>query len=251
MRFIPYIIMFFVNVIGFSQVFNNANAAYKQEKYSQAESSYTSILKQDKVHSAALYFNLANTYYKLNQIAPAIYFYEKALLLQPNNTSVKNNLTFAQKRTVDDIKNVPQVGFAQILNKFSQNLSYNTWAYLAAISSLLIVLFFAVYYFNNNINTKRIFFALQFVALFFVIFFMFFSVWRKNYDNSYNPAIIFSNSVALKAEPNNSAETVTTLHEGTKVFITENLDQWLQITLTDNTKGWLQKKDLKEIKKNY
>jgi hypothetical protein len=38
-----------------------------------------------------------NCYYKLNKVAPAIYSYEKALVLSPNDKEILNNLKFAQK----------------------------------------------------------------------------------------------------------------------------------------------------------
>ena len=64
---------------------------YNQGKYAEAIDKYKAIL-ETKNHSAALYFNLANAHYKLNNIAPSIYYYEKALQLAPNDPDIKNNL---------------------------------------------------------------------------------------------------------------------------------------------------------------
>ena len=62
--------------------------------YEQAIVSYDSIEKLGYI-SSELYFNLGNCYYKLNKVAPTIYNYEKALLLDPLNEDAKNNLVFA------------------------------------------------------------------------------------------------------------------------------------------------------------
>jgi hypothetical protein len=43
----------------------------------------------------------------LNKVAPA-YSYEKALVLSPNDKEVLNNLKFAQKRTIDEVKVIPK-----------------------------------------------------------------------------------------------------------------------------------------------
>ena len=66
-----------------SDLFLKANNLYSKEAYSEAIKTYLSINEQS-VESSDLYFNLGNCYYKLNKIAPSIYYYEKALKLDPN-----------------------------------------------------------------------------------------------------------------------------------------------------------------------
>jgi SH3-like domain-containing protein len=54
--------------------------------------------------------------------------------------------------------------------------------------------------------------------------------------------------VLVKSEPQNASNTVFTLHEGTKVFILETLNNWRKIQLTDGTEGWIDKNAIKEVK---
>jgi tetratricopeptide (TPR) repeat protein len=65
-----------------------------------------SVLKTNQ-HSSELYFNLGNCYYKLNKVAPAIYSYEK-VSAESNDKEILNNLKFAQKRTIDEVKVIPK-----------------------------------------------------------------------------------------------------------------------------------------------
>jgi len=86
-------------LVGFSQVnesFEKANQLYNSGDYEKAASEYESILLANQ-HSAGLYYNLANCYYRLNDIASSIFYYEKALLLDPDNKEITTNLGFAQK----------------------------------------------------------------------------------------------------------------------------------------------------------
>ena len=62
--------------------FEKATQYYDQGEYQNAIDQYKSILKSGK-ESSALYYNLANTYYKLNHVPESIYYYEKALQLNP------------------------------------------------------------------------------------------------------------------------------------------------------------------------
>ena len=38
-------------------------------------------IEEQGMESDELFFNIANCYYKMNKVAPAIYYYEKALLI--------------------------------------------------------------------------------------------------------------------------------------------------------------------------
>ncbi|WP_337251769.1 tetratricopeptide repeat protein [Maribacter halichondriae] len=94
-------------------LFSEASKAYNGGNYENAIQNYLEILENGQ-HSAEVYFNLGNSYYKLNQIAPSIYYYEKALLLRPNDSEIKNNLAYAQNMTLDAIDEMPETGLSKI-----------------------------------------------------------------------------------------------------------------------------------------
>ena len=60
---------------GASSLFAEANKAYNEANYSDAVARYKQILAEGQ-HSAALYYNLGNAFYRLNQVAESIYFFE-------------------------------------------------------------------------------------------------------------------------------------------------------------------------------
>ena len=88
MKNIIIILTLVFSVIGTAQsvdsLFVKGNDLYKQEKYHKAIESYKEI-ENSGVASDELYYNLGNSYYKLNEVAPSIYYYEKALKLNPFN----------------------------------------------------------------------------------------------------------------------------------------------------------------------
>jgi tetratricopeptide (TPR) repeat protein len=89
------------------EIFAQANAAYNGANYGRAVELYKQILDKGQ-HSAGLYYNLGNAYYRLNQVAESIYFFEKAKQLAPENQDIKINSTFAQNMTIDAIEPLPQ-----------------------------------------------------------------------------------------------------------------------------------------------
>jgi len=227
--------------------FKKANDLYNKGDYEQAVTSFESIVNKGN-ESADLYFNIANCYYKLGKVAPSIYNYEKALLLNPDDEAIQTNLSFAQKMTIDDIKFVPEVGFKKMIKDFTSKLHYDTWAWVSVCIALLCLLSFLGYYFGNTVFLKRTFFSLFLMFLVGIGVTVFAAFLQKKFDANYNPAIVFAETTTLKSEPKNSSEDVVTLHEGTKVLVLEALGNWKKVALSDKTKAWINKDAIREVR---
>lgn len=227
--------------------FEKGNELYRKEKYAEAAQMYENVLKTKK-HSAELYFNLGNSYYKLNKVAPAVYNYEKALLLDPGDKEIENNLRFAHKMMVDEVKEVPKVGFRKMIADFTSTFSYDTWAWIAVSFAIGFLLFFCGYYFSATTLLKRIFFLGMFVIAFGIIISILSAIFEKDRMASERPAIIFAAIVSVKSEPKASATDAIVLHEGTKVNVLETLDNWVKVELPDGSDGWLENSAIKEVK---
>lgn len=227
--------------------FEKGNALYQKGKYEEAITAYQGVLDSKK-ESAELYFNIANCYYKLNNVAPAIYNYEKAILLDPTDSEIQNNLAFAQKMTIDEIKVVPKVGFAKLLRDFTGTFHYNTWGLIIMVLSGLFLLFFIGYYFSQLTLSKRIFFIGMFILVFLVLLSFLAAVFEKSQFENERPAIVFAEITQVKSEPKASSSDVFTLHEGAKVFLHESIENWVRIELTDGSEGWIEKSAVKSVK---
>lgn len=230
------------------KVFEIANEMYKKGDYENAIQKYEFIEKSLKQESADLYFNLGNSYYKLNKVAPSIYYYEKALLLKPNDKNIKTNLAFAQKRTIDNIKVINELGFTRFIKSVTSIFSINTWTWLSIVFSILTLLTFGLFLYKTESSTKRFSFIGIFVSLFLVIISFLSANFLTNYKAKDKPAIIFEDTVEVKAEPKEDSDNAFTLHEGTKVYVKETLDNYKRIHLTDKTEGWVLSSAIKEVR---
>ena len=110
-----FLVSFFLGGAQVELDFEKANSLYNEGVYAAAIQAYENILNKG-LHSAEVYYNLANCYYKQNNVGHSIYYYEKALVLAPKDKSILNNLAFAQKMTVDKIEPVPEAGFLSFIN---------------------------------------------------------------------------------------------------------------------------------------
>jgi tetratricopeptide (TPR) repeat protein len=228
-------------------LFEKANALYNDGKYAEAIDNYSAILKSGK-HSADLYYNMANAHYKLNNIAPSIYYYEKALLLNPNDADIKNNIAFAKNMTIDAIDVVPEVGFSKVLNDTANKLSFDAWAKVSVVLVFCFVVLFLGYYFVYVTTSKRLAFIGSITALILFFVTLFFAFHKYNLDKKDNPAIVFVQESKVKSNPNSKSEESFRLHEGTKVQVVETYNGWKKIMLSDGKVGWLISEDIKLLK---
>lgn len=230
-----------------AELFDEGNELYNQGDYQGAIERYQKI-SDNGLHSAELYFNMGNAYYKLNQIAPSILYYEKALLLDPEDQDVEVNLTYARNMTIDDIEELPQTGISRIVNGLIGTFSYHTWTYFAIGAMLVFVILFIAYYYAYGQSRKRLLFAVGGVFLFLSVLSVVFAFQQRSLIDQRNPAIVFAEETTVKSEPNLGSDEIFRLHEGTKVFILDTMNNWKKIRLADGKVGWLPEDELRSVK---
>jgi len=244
------LLLFFISQFLFSQDINSffveGNKLYQQEKYNEAITQYLQIEQQEE-HTASLYYNLGNAYYKTNKIAASIYYYEKALQLAPNDKDIKVNLAFAKRMTLDNIEALPNSFLDKISKKTIQKLHFDSWAYIGVGLSFLFALFFLLYHFSNSTAKKRFYFITSTVSFLLMLLSVFFAYKTNVLANSKQEAIVFAQQTTIKTAPILSSETVFELHEGTKVSVLETMDNWKKIKIADGQTGWIIATELKEL----
>ncbi|MDT0691267.1 tetratricopeptide repeat protein [Salegentibacter sp. F188] len=242
-------ILFFFSASLFAQnenLFEEANSAYAEGNYEQAIEKYEQILASGEA-SAALYYNLGNAHYKLNHIAPSIYNYEKALMLQPRDSDINNNIEFARNMALDAIEEVEQTGFQKSINSFISRFSADFWAKFAIFFSLLFAALFLAYYYMNKPLVKRLLFGGSVVMLICCIATIYFAYSKEEIQENNQFAIIFSSEAQVRNEPSVRGEEAFVLHEGTKTKVLETYQEWIKIELANGDQGWILRNNLKTL----
>ena len=225
---------------------DSAAQHYSDRNYEKAILLYESLISSG-YESSELYYNLGNAYYKLNKVAPAIYYFEKSLKLNPTNADAKTNLAFANRMTIDAIDVLPKTIFQDFSHTIIYKLRYETWAKMAVGFSFFGALIFLLYHFSYSSRKKLLYFNVSLFSGILLIITLAFAY--KSYDFQVNrtEAIIFKQTTEIKNAPTLNSETVFKLHEGTKVEILDEIDDWKKIKLADGKIGWLIAEYLKEI----
>ena len=109
-----------------------ADTAYVQSDYEKAVKLYGKLAEQSP--DAEVYYNLGCAYYRLDDIAHSVLWFERALKLDPSNKDVLFNLELARTKTIDKI--IPQHEF--ILFTYFRSMtnwfSLRTWTIIGLLS---------------------------------------------------------------------------------------------------------------------
>ncbi|NJB36943.1 SH3 domain-containing protein [Croceivirga sp. JEA036] len=240
----------FIGLSAFAQnevLFNKATEAYNKGNYSTALEHYETILDNGK-HSAELYFNMGNCYYKLDEIGLSIYYYEKAKLLNPKDQEIQNNLAYAENMRLDAIEAMPKTAMARFRDSTLSLFTYDNWALFAVLLSISFVILYILYYRSTYATQKRIFFIGAMVAIFLSVATVTLAYFSYDAFKKDNPAIVLKREIVVNTEPNTQSERVFSLHEGTKVNILEKLNGWFKVKIADGQTGWVQSNTIKLLK---
>ena len=190
------IILFFTTLFSLhaqtsvEKLFEEGNNSYNEGDYKKAVALYQETLMLNQ-HSAALYFNLGNAFYRLNKVAESIYYFEKAKQLLPNDEDILVNSSFAQNMTIDAIEILPESQLEQFKNRIFNSFIFSTWTIITIVLIWLFALLFLFYIFSKSTRFKRTFFLSSlFILIFFIVSFAIsFSLDQKEKQMDY--AILF------------------------------------------------------------
>lgn len=249
MNFYSYLLAFLLSWSAFSQgetAFTEANSAYADEKYEEAIGLYNSILEEGLV-SAEVYFNMGNAYFKQNDLANAIYYYEKALQYKPTDSNIKENLEIAKTQTVDKIESAPESDISSLISSITKALSLNTWAWLSVSFSIVFGMLIILYFRASTSKSKRRYFSLALVFLVLAVASLLFGRFQSQLKQNESYAIIFENQLPVRIEPNPKSEINFQLNEGTKVKLGSNFREYTEVKLSDGSKGWVKTSAFREL----
>jgi tetratricopeptide (TPR) repeat protein len=219
-----------------------AEKFYAEKNYKEAIASYESLL-EDGYTSYKLHYNLGNAYYKNKELGKAIYHYELANKLEPNNEDVLTNLRIANEKTIDKIESKENFFLSVIKSGLVNALSTSGWAWLSIISLVVSLGLFFLFFTSQNLLLKRIGFFAGFLC--FILFpasmVLGFSALNDKQDNKF--AIITARETRTHEEPSDASGSKFSLHEGTRVRVLESNEEWTNIKLENGNEAWIKTAD--------
>ena len=225
---------------------DSANSAYKKGDFINAAKGYEKILSEG-FESADLYYNLGNTYFRLKEIPKAILNFERARLLNPEDEDINYNLNLVNSFIVDKVTPLPEFIVLTWVKSIINNFTVNQWSIFSLGLFVTSLLLFLLFLFSGISFRRKLFFWAGTLLLFTSIISTVFALNSRSEIVNNHTAIITKAVTTAKSSPDDESTNLFIIHEGTKVIINEELDDWSEIKLLDGSIGWIKTNDFEKI----
>lgn len=250
MRYITILLVFIsfrlLSASDLDTLMQSANQLYQDKLYEEAIEKYGEILEQGFA-STSLYYNLGNAYFRSGQLGFSILNYERGLKLDPDNSDLLYNLKIVKARTVDRIKEVPQIFIIEWWVSFITLFTAFAWQIVLIVFYLILIVSITLFFITKSGKVQRYTLYSAVVGLIGVVLFSIILFANIRRETSKDFAIITKNTVAAKQSPDESSNDLFVIHEGLKVAIVNEFGEWVEIELFDGNVGWLPKSTLESI----
>lgn len=236
-----YLLLITLSVALFSRATTKAEAdeLYKSEKYTEAVAAYESVLKEVGI-SAAVYYNLGNAYYQLDNIPLAILNYERALLIEPGDGDIRANLALARGKTIDKVTPPSEMFFVTWWHDLCNCMSSYAWSIFAIACFVLLLLGILGYMFSTQLLLRKIGVYGAMLMLLLVVLANFAAYTQNKAFTERNSAIVLAPAISVKSSPNDSSTDLFLIHEGSKVQILDSsMKEWCEVKFEEGKQGWI------------
>jgi hypothetical protein len=213
-----------------------ANSLYTEKRYADSIQAYESLIHEG-ASNGYIHYNLGNAYIRVGKNGPAILNYIQAQKWIPRDENLAANLKFAVQQTQDKIE-PPLPGTLNVLFFWVNNFNINELIYFAIAMNLVFWVILTLWMnFPSLIIARNV--CLSVLLLSFV------SIGVKIINESdMKLGVVLVENVDVKSGRAVDAITLFQLHEGALVTVTDRQNDWLEVRLNDEQKGWVPQKSL-------
>lgn len=228
-----------------TKAFQQANGAYEQNDYAKAADLYRRAIDEG-VADSKLYFNYANTMFRLNQPGMAILYYEKARKLDPNDQDIAYNLRFVNANIIDKNPAPENNALTKAIHFAHSAFSINEGLWIVlGLFTLIFVAGMAALYAGTAIRGALIT-AIALAALALLVLSPSLILKIKEQE-TLQYGIVLKPAVEMFSGPGETFQVLTQVHEGTKFEIVETRGEWVSVKLANGKGGFVRLTDLGKV----
>jgi tetratricopeptide (TPR) repeat protein len=222
------------------------DSAFAKEDFKTAVTHYKAVAEMGE--SAAVCYNLGCCYYRLDDMARSVLWFERAALLDPSDEDIRFNLDMARSKTIDHITPRHEMFFTAAWHSMTSWLSADEWAAWAVAFFVGMLLLFFMYFFSSDIVVRKTGFFGALLSLVLVLLTNALAYSQRRMQVERSGAIVMTPAVTVKSTPSKSGTELFVLHEGTRVEILDNtMKEWVEIQIADGKVGWMEREQLEQI----
>lgn len=237
------IFLFGFNLFSDENIFKKGVELYNSGKYMEALEEWKKI--ENDYKDFRIFYNIGNSYVKLNKIGYAMLYYEKALKLKQDKR-IEDNINFLKLKMLDKVEEEPKTPLRRTLEKIYKKLNISNLLYPFSISFLLINLIVTYYLLSPLKFPKNLLILISFlITLFLITGILLFHFWYMEKNVIYG--VILNETVPVKSAPMEESIDLFIVHEGLKVRVFEEVENWVRIVLPNGMSGFVLKDSLSLI----
>ena len=229
------------------RLFVEAHQAYTTGRYAEARERYEQLVQKGH-QDPALFYDLGNACFRLNQLGRAIWAYERALRLDPDHPEARHNLTLARDTVASRVKDkVVGARRPSLTARLVAAVPVNTativfllvwWALFGGLIALVLL-------------PRGVLHAILIVGV--VLAGVASAVLGTIYlqgvrlESGTHEAIVLEDTVPVREGPRGVAVKTFEVHAGLRVEVAAREDSWLKIRLPNGLEGWVPAASLGEL----
>lgn len=194
--------------------------------------------KLEVIESSDHYYNLGVDYFHKKELGEAIWAFNKAIVVYPNNKDAYHNLNVT-KSALDLTYDTPK-DLSYWLSSNLFNVNPNFWFYLSVGMCILMMVFLFIFLIPTSQKMNNISLFMSSVCGVILVSSFIISVQHKSHLTQPHKAVIINFKSNLLSEPFLGAETVSTFKEGNELNLVSSQDDWFLLELNQE-KGWVLK----------
>ena len=210
----------------------------------------SAVCQDTSVYSADRLFNLGNEAYSDDNLDDAIFYYERARLLDPLAEDIAINLQLANEQLSTDIIELNPFFLASWWKSFTGIMLPGGWKVLSVFIFLMILAMVYLYFFKEVAFLDKYFRIVSMVLVLFFLLSIFAGNARTNQIFNAPHAIVFGSDQSLYLGPDKVSEQVKEVTGGNKVRILDEDGVWFKVATMDSEQGWIMKDNVKRIRFN-
>jgi len=224
------------------QAWKRGNEANLRGDYAAAATAYEQLDRQHVV-SADLYYNLGVTYFRQGQVGKAIWSFERALVVSPDDEDARFNL--AQARRLADQRTHDKLEGAEHEPAWNRVVTFFSPSTQVIVFTVLYLGCFALLFIRRRIaDDSRV--ALTAAAAMLGVGALLAGLLvagRINLDRV-PYAVVLPDTVAVKEGADNNFRSSFQVHGGLRVRVLDREQDWVRVRLANGLEGFVHAEDV-------
>ena len=235
-----------ISVVAFSLFAGNeintllekAKTEYENRNFEEAQKLFLQV-ENSGLNNADLMYNIANTYFRNNNIVMAIVYYKKALHINPAHKRAFKDLKYALTMTQDKQELTQDRSLMGKIGSLYKSISVNkaVWSLIIVLALLVVLINLYILNWKNQDKAFHLFVIMVVAGL--SLGMLIVTINKITTFNNYNEAVVKNQVQVGYSGPSTDFTRVFTVHEGFVVNILKNESGWSQVQLPNGTGGWI------------